>query len=286
MAGAKIMSLLGGSVEVVMHDVEEPLADDYFLEIKAEGMRLQRIFDFYDPKSELSLLNGKRRLKVSDEMVEVVGKGLMYAQETGGRYDISIGRRIIARKQGKLLPDVSCSYRDVEVDGNSISLTHPDVLLDLGSIAKGYIGDKIVEFMKRRGVESGFVDARGDMRTYGSHPERVVVQHPRDKSRTLRPMLLRNLAVATSGDYVQYHGSFDKSHIIGDTDFISVTVVAKELADADAIATCVFVLGSSEAGKFLSKRKDIKVYAIDRGMGEHAYNEFRSLLLAGAKNAF
>jgi len=274
---------MGGTVEVVMYGVEEPLANDYFEELHTEARRLQHIFDFFNPSSELSLLNKNRRMRVSDEMASILRKALEYSNETRGAYDISIGKQIMARKQGKSLPKISCSFRNILLEGNRVTLNHPDVLIDLGSIAKGYVGDRIIESMHEIGIESGFVDARGDMRTYGGREEVVRIQHPRDKNRTLNPIVVQDMAVATSGDYNQYYGSFDKSHIIGDTDFISATVVSEQLVDADALASCVFLLGTTKAGKFLEGHKDTKVFAIDKALDQHIYNDFQSLHFGGVE---
>jgi thiamine biosynthesis lipoprotein len=280
------MPLAGGTVEISMYGVLDPIARDYAELIHAEGQRLQRIFDFFSPESELSRLNKARNLSVSDELLAVVKKAIGYSRETGGKYDITLGRQFQARKKGLDLPAVSCSFRNVEIDGNTITLTHPDALLDLGSIAKGFIGDEIVEYMNGLGIESGFVDARGDLRAYGRYREVVSIKHPRKEGFIFRPIEIQNHAVATSGDYCQYHGTFETSHIIGDADFASVTVVAESLADADALATCVFVQGTQGAGRLLASHPEVKVFAIDKNMNWHLYNDFQRLALKGAGNGY
>ncbi|MDD5111310.1 MAG: FAD:protein FMN transferase [Candidatus Altiarchaeota archaeon] len=270
--------LAGGEIEIVMYGLEGSVGIDHAKLAAGEATRLQDIFNLYDPKSELSMLNTKRGKTVSDELRYVLAKALQYSRETGGAYDITLGRQYLARKQGRPLPNVSCTYEDITMDENNVSLNHPDILIDLGSIAKGYIGDRIAEYMQECGIESGFIDARGDMRAFGSRTETVAIQHPRKNGRIYDPILLQNNSVATSGDYVQYTGSYDNCHIVGESDLASVTTVAERLADADAIATCVFVLGSREAGKFLSKHPEIKALTVDKKMGISAYNGFQSLI--------
>jgi FAD:protein FMN transferase len=277
------IKLMGGRVAVTIYDIDSTEAgefyDDILEEVEDVGQRLQRTFDFFDPGSELSRLNRERELRVSKELAEVISSGLMFSEETGGRYDITFGRKIIARKLGEELPDTGCSYKDVSVVGRKVTLGHYDAMIDLGSIAKGYAVDRLVDYMIGIGIESGFVDARGDMRVFGRRTEEVAIQHPREHGRTINPFTLREASAATSGDYNQYYGSFDRSHIVGDTDFCSVTVVSESCTDADAIASCVFLMGSVGALDFLRRHKEARVFAMDRDLKNYSYNGFQDLLV-------
>jgi len=262
-----------------LYDIPRQVSGGFFERIWDEARRLQRIFSIYEPESELSRLNSVRVLDASDELVEVVSTALGFCEATSGAYDISQGKRFIARKTGSALPETSCSFRDIAVDGNRIVLAHPDVVLDLGSIAKGYIGDKIIDKMRRIGVRSGFVDARGDMRVFGANIEVISIQHPRDREKTLRPFVLDEAAVATSGDYRQYWGSYDRSHIVGETDFISATVIAPTLTEADALASCLFLAGSSDADRLMGKYPHARAVAYDRHMQEFIFGGFEASAL-------
>jgi FAD:protein FMN transferase len=278
----KKLSLFGGTVEIIMYDVDESLSDYFFDDIYSEALRLQKIFNFYDSESELSKLNRKRKMKVSDELLFVIYNALKYAKMTNGAYDISLGRQILNRKIGNDIPVMKCSYKDIFLDGNIIILNHPDVLIDLGSIAKGFIGDKIINYMQNLGIQSGFVDARGDLKIYGSHIEIVKIQDPR-KNESHYPILFENMAIATSGDYRQYYGSYDKSHILGQKDFISVTVAAETLMIADVAATCIFVLGSKQAEMFMTQNSELKCLATDTQLKVYDYNNFKDLLIKEEK---
>ena len=143
--------LVGDKITISLYDIDPVLAEPLLEETYKEAKRLEKIFNFYDKGSELSLLNKRRKLKVSNELLEVISKALIYSKLTSGDYDISLGKNFIERKSNKNLTKLSCSYKNIIIDGNEISLNHEDVLIDLGSIAKGYIVDKIIEFLKKRG---------------------------------------------------------------------------------------------------------------------------------------
>ncbi|MBN8215475.1 MAG: FAD:protein FMN transferase, partial [Spirochaetes bacterium] len=199
------------------------------------------IFNLYDPGSELSRLNLARQGEVSVEMAQVLALALDLCARFDGPYDISHGKRFLARKQGQSEPAVGGSFRDIALLGREVSLRHPDLLLDLGSLAKGYVVDRLFAWLEARGVGDAFIDARGDMRIAGRHTEFIGIQDPRGPETLGRPIRMKDLAVATSGDYSQYIGDFTKSHLVGKRSFCSATIIASRLDLADALATAAMV---------------------------------------------
>lgn len=230
-----IFPLFGARIRIILYDIEPVIGAALQEEIEVEALRLQRIFNVYDSESELSRLNKKRKMPCSKEMIEVLNEALFWCEQTQGIYDITKGRAFLERKAGKEITPVHCSYRDVRVSGNTVSLSHPDALIDLGSIAKGYITDKLIEFIHGLGIEGAFIDARGDLRISGPHHEIVDIQHPRTEE-AAGTLILENSAVATSGDYRQNTGVYENSHLVGAT-CASVTVIAPTLMLADVVAT-------------------------------------------------
>ena len=151
------------------------------------------------------------------------------------------------------------------------------VLVDLGSIAKGFIADRMAEQLRSDGVVSGLVDARGDIRVFG-RPQIINVQHPRKKGRAILAVKIKNSGIATSGDYSQYQKTYSRSHIINQADLISVTVVAPTLMEADAYATAIFVSGRAERQRLISQNRRIKVLTIDNKLQLRKYNGFAKLV--------
>ena len=266
--------LLGGKILIAFYDLEEATAKELFDRAYNEGLRLQKIFNFFDTKSELSKLNNRRKMRVSNELLEVLTKAIEYCEKTKGAYDISIGKNIIERKTNKPLSKINCTYQDIAISGHEVSLKHMDVLLDFGSLAKGYIVDKLTQFLASEGVENFFIDARGDMRSYGEHKEAVEVKHPRKEGAVLGPFTLQNKAIATSGDYNQYYENYDKSHILGQKELISVTVIANTTIEADVFASAVFLLSQKEREALIHTNPLIKVFVINKELKEKKYNGF------------
>jgi len=229
------------------------------------------IYSDYDPNSELSRLNalsGKGKQYVSPAMLDILLASQKAYQQSNGAYDISIGPlSMVWRKarKTKLFPDSSSVIKARHLIGLSrirIDSPHHSILmpvegmrLDLGGIAKGYVAQKIVDFLKEQGIKQSLVDAGGDM-AMGDPPNTsqgwiVGVNVPETTDELLSGYLvLHNMAVATSGDAYQYiaHNGKKYSHIIdprtgyGIQSQRNVTVIAKNGTDADWLATACSIL--------------------------------------------
>jgi FAD:protein FMN transferase len=268
--------LFGKEVEIVAWGADPGMAANILEEAYHEGLRLQKVFNFYDDSSELSRLNKRRRLQVSQELITVLKTAMKFSTLTAGAYDCSLGRIFLARKQGTKEPVLNCSYQDIAIRERTVTLRHPDVLIDLASIAKGFIADRMIAMMRKEGLVNGLVDARGDISVFGT-PQAIGIQHPREQGKLLCSITLKNQAVATSGDYHQYHETFENSHIINATDAISVTVIAKHLMLADAYATALFVVPKGSRKRLLSDPR-IQAMVVDKSLRQTYYNAFDRLI--------
>ena len=260
-------SMMGGTIEAVLYGTCD--TELIFSGLENEARRLQKIFDFFDASSELSMLNNKRSVAVSRELSDAVSMCLPYCALTDGAYDITLGKQISQRKKG--LPEMSagCSYKDIRITGNKITLKHPDAFLDLGSMAKGYIGDLLVSYLKKKGIEGAYIDLRGDIIYYGG-TEEIAIQHPRKKGETIYSFECPDAGIATSGDYRQYLGSFHNSHIINAKDLCSVTVIADTLAEAELLSSCIYVSGTIGLFEYAGK----KFYCVDNEMNTYKSEAF------------
>ncbi len=267
--------LFGGELLLIIYTEKNPgmIAKEFY----SEALRLEKIFNLFDEKSELSELNQKRKLKLSEELTEVIKKSLEFSKLSGGKYDISLGKRIMQRKKGEEEDKKECSYKDIKLNGNFVTLKNKSVMIDLGSIAKGYITDKLGKFLISNGIKEFVIDSRGDILFSGNYEHIIGVQHPRKNERLLS-IKIKNKSIATSGDYHQFYGTFDKSHIINQKDLVSVTVIAENLTEADVYATVLFVVDEKTREKILRKNKRIKVLTVDRKLKNRMYNNFQEAI--------
>ena len=259
-------SLMGGEIEFRFYGLPSGIAEEIAALSHLEGKRLEKIFNFYDSKSELNQLNKNRKAKLSLELLEVLKKALEFSELTNGAYDVGLGKNYLERKKGLALSQLGCSYKDIKVTGEEVEFLNKDLVIDLGSLAKGYIVDKLVEFIAKNGVENFLVDARGDLRIFGDNEETIDVQHPREKNKVIYNFKLNNQALATSGDYNQYVGDYDHSHVVGKKEIISASVIAPTLMEADVFATCLMVLSRDKREKLIKDFPQYKVLLIDNNL--------------------
>jgi thiamine biosynthesis lipoprotein len=215
------VNLGGGDARITVEEAHLPM-------IREEAERLDSIFSFYDPQGELHRLNHDRRIVPGPELRAVIATALRYCELTGGRYDITHGKLFVAQKSRLALPVIGCSWRDVVFQDDEIVLKHPDAMIDLGSIAKGYIIDHLAAR-----VPSVFIDAHGDGKSKG------VVQTVKVGPRSLR---IKDVAFATSRDSLPYAHNGTR-HIVGMTDVRTATVLAPTAIEADALSTALYLCG-------------------------------------------
>jgi thiamine biosynthesis lipoprotein len=237
---------------------------------------LNHIFSNYDSSSELSKINASAGLlpyKMSTAMLDLVQKSQYAYIQSKGAYDISIGPLSSlwrnARK-AKLFPEASTVLATKKLVGlnqvkinkrlGTIFLPNANMQLDFGGIAKGYIAQWVINFLKANGIQQALVDAGGDIVMSGPPLNQqgwlIGVNLPETTDQLLNKKLqLSNCSVATSGDvfqFIEYKG-VKYSHIInpltgyGVTNLRNVTIVAKTGATADWLATACSILPIKEA---------------------------------------
>lgn len=237
---------------------------------------LNHIFSNYDSSSELSKINASAGLlpyKMSRAMLDLVQKSQYAYIQSKGAYDISIGPLSSlwrnARK-AKLFPEASTVLATKKLVGlnqvkinkrlGTIFLPNANMQLDFGGIAKGYIAQWVINFLKANGIQQALVDAGGDIVMSGPPLNQqgwlIGVNLPETTDQLLNKKLqLSNCSVATSGDvyqFIEYKG-VKYSHIInpltgyGVTNLRNVTIVAKTGATADWLATACSILPIQEA---------------------------------------
>jgi thiamine biosynthesis lipoprotein len=145
-----------------------------------------------------------------------------------------------------------------------ISFTDPDVELDLGGIAKGYGVDRAVEALQRAGVTQALVNVGGDLYALGNAedggPWRIGIRSPEEPGRLAGELEVRDAAVATSGDYLQFfqHGGRRYHHLLDPvtgaprlTAVHSLTIQATTCLVADAAATALYGMPRARAERVL-----------------------------------
>jgi FAD:protein FMN transferase len=141
--------------------------------------------------------------------------------------------------------------------------------IGFGAIGKGYAANKARYLMMQMGIESGMVNAGGDLITWGTtgHGEewKIGLADPKKEKDHIAYLEIGDMAVVTSGDYERFSmiNGVRYSHIIDPrtgypcSGLKSVTIVCPDAEIADALATSVFVMGQEKGMKLINQMKDV-----------------------------
>ena len=265
------LARMGTVFRIVLYHSDQALASKAAMAAFTRVERLEQILSDFREDSEVRRLcreGAGRPLPVSPELYFLLDKSLEFSRLTGGAFDVTIGpvTRLWreSRRAGEP-PDPGelararelTGYQNVILDRDkqAVHLLLAGMRLDFGAIAKGYAADEALRILGAHGIRRALVDAGGDI-SLGDPPPgetgwRVAVRTGDAAPATNASLMLRNQAVATSGDAYQFFqkGGVRYSHIIEPAggaavkNSPSVTAIAPDGATADALATALSILG-------------------------------------------
>lgn len=237
------------------------------------------------PESEVSQINqaaGQDMLGISDYTLKLLRTALEVGEQTDGAFDVTVGKIKdhwgFTKENPKIPTDSELTellklvdFRQLVVEDSRAMLAKTGMKIDLGGIAKGLTIDEAVRVLQESGIRAGLVDAGGDMRMFGKHPQnpawRIGIRHPRPGQKSMLGVLSTQAnSVATSGDYERYfERDGDRYHHILDPETgkpankcVSVTILTESAMLADAYATAVFVLGPQKGGDFIETLDNVE----------------------------
>ena len=204
---------------------------------------------------------------VSDDTVRVLELALEVCESSGGALDITIapavdlwdfksGEAVIPAKDDIAAAMEQVDYTKVILDGNTVRVPE-GMQIDLGAVAKGYIADRVAQFLSDKGVESAALNFGGNVIAMGSKPDgsgwNIGIQDPEAPTGDSAAVLsVQGLSVVTSGVYqrgfdlngVRYHHILDsETGYPVQNGVASVTIISSESALGDALSTACFAMG-------------------------------------------
>ncbi|MDN3655187.1 FAD:protein FMN transferase [Ferruginibacter paludis] len=284
--------LMGNQFELSVVAVNEDWAIQRIDAGIAEIKRIEKLLTTFDEGSETNLINrnaGLEPVKVSEETFQLIERSLKISGLTQGAFDITYGSidkslwnfdttmnalpdKETARKMVKLI-----NYRNIILDkeAGTVFLKEKGTRIGFGGIGKGYAAEMAKKVMVQQGVESGIVNASGDLTAWGLQPDgeewTIGIADPNNSGQVFSFIKITGLAVATSGNYEKYIVVDGKkySHTINPrtglpvTGIKSVTIITKNAEIADAMATPVTIMGIKAGLGMINQIKDIEAIIVD-----------------------
>lgn len=243
--------------------------------------------------SDVSKINNAKGtpVKVSDETFDLIKKGIYYSDISDGLFDITIAGAtklwdFHENNSSNTLPDDELinaavshiSYKNIIIDetNKTVALKDPLAEIDLGGLAKGYIADRIKEYLVLKNVTSAIINLGGNILTIGSKPDnqpfKIGIKKPFFPGEIITDVSLTDNGVATSGIYERYFKINDKvyHHILNpktgypvETDLYSVSVISDSSVESDALGTICILLGKEKASDFVKQFSDARFIFVD-----------------------
>jgi thiamine biosynthesis lipoprotein len=254
---------------------------------------LEQILSVYIPTSDLSRLNARAMdtpVTVSLATMEMMRLALDIHRDTDGAFDITAAalsqvwgfssRRGAMPTPEEIQNALECIGSDaIELDdfGSSIRFSR-NISVNPGGIGKGFAIDQAAQLLLDQGVgefviHGGKSSARAHGRQLLSQPQsgwKVAVRHPEQTQHILGSLLLHDNALGTSGPANQYFyfRGVRYGHIIDPRTGwpaqgpLSVTVLHRSAASADALATGLYVMGVDAAIAYCESRPEVGLLAL------------------------
>ena len=274
--------------------------------------KYEKIFSRTASDSELYKLNHRQftpvdgtdnTYQVSASLAELVQKGLYYSELSDGAFDIAIEPLTSLwdfTAEDPQVPEDSliqtalskCDYHNVTVggkDNNEITLKTDDTAIELGAIAKGYIADRLKEYLISQDVKSAIINLGGNVLCIGGKPDdssfKIGIQKPfADRSETIAVMDIKDKSVVSSGVYERcfeqdgtlYHHLLNpKTGYPYDNGLIAVTIISDQSVDGDALSTTCFALGLEDGLKLTESLDDVQAFFVTSDYAIHYTKDFQ-----------
>jgi thiamine biosynthesis lipoprotein len=288
----KVLKLMGNRFEISVVSRNEISASAHIDEAVNEIQRIEKLLTTFSESSQTNLINrnaGIRPVKVDLEVLELIARSKKISELTQGAFDISYGSvdkrfwnfdqhmdslpdPVEAKKQVRLI-----NYKNIELDeaGRTVFLKEKGMRIGFGGIGKGYAADRAKGVLLEKGVQSGIVNAAGDLTAWGNqpngHPWTIGIADPNALREAFSYLEVSNLSIATSGNYEKYVmiGGKKYSHTINPKTGMpvngikSVTILSPSAEFSDAMATPVMVMGTKVGLNMINQIKGVGCIIVD-----------------------
>ena len=285
------MHLMGNHFEITVVAADAYWANQRIDMGVKEIKRIEALLTTYNNESETNQINqyaGVRPVLVSHEMIQIIERSRKISEITQGAFDITYGSvdkslwnfdtqmtSLPSKKTAKSSVRL-INYKNIEVDmiHSTVFLKEKGMRIGFGGIGKGYAAEMAKQVMKKAGVESGVVNASGDLTAWGNMPNglpwTIGIANPNLSNQIFSYMDITDMSVATSGNYEKfvmidgkkYSHTIDPKTGLPISGIKSVTIISANAEVADAMATPVMIMGVKAGLHMINEIKHIEAIII------------------------
>ena len=284
--------LMGSPILLKLFEDKKDVAGEVFNLIK----HYEDIFTVNRDKSEVMDINhaaGTHPVAVSKPVFDLIKIAKQASTLPGSTFNVAIGPIIKLWKIGfngksvppaqdikNLLPMTRPEFIVLDEKQQTVFLSNFGMEIDLGGIAKGYIADRVRDFLlHEKKIKDGLINLGGNVYAMGTPLGEWSIglkrpfAKPEDPDDFIGIIQVTNKSVVTSGVYERYFEQDGKMyhHLINpstgyplDNELLSVTVISSESLDGDVWATLLYGYGLKRSYNAIKHRDDIEAIFITR----------------------
>ena len=253
--------------------------------------------------SEISRINNAKcnPVEVSDETLTLIKTGIYSSELSDGAFDITISPVSMLWDFKSESPSVPSQetieeavshvdYHNIVIEGNTVQLTDPQAGIDVGALAKGYIADRLKEYLQEEGVEHALINLGGNVLAMGTKTDgsdyNIGIQKPFDETgEPVTAVKIADESVVTSGIYQRY---FEQDNILYhhildprtgypcENNLYSVSIITDSSLTADALSTTCFLLGYEKGMELINQLDDVDAVFITDDETIHYSDNFQN----------
>lgn len=306
----KTIHLMGTTITLtITHHNPHPILEDVVSLLKKYEQR----FSANDSRSELSEVNQKAGIEpvhVHAELYDLINIGCIHSLPKNSLLNIAIGPLIQTWRIGfndarvpstneiqGLIKQIDPHQIQLDPEKQTVFLTQKEMAIDLGALAKGYIADRLIDYLKEMAVHSALINLGGNLVTFGSalnrvdHQWRIGIQNPvKTRGNSQSILKVQNKSVVTSGIYERkleengqtFHHIFDpKTGYPIETETASLTIVSDLSVDGEIWSTRLYGQPIEQVIETLNSTDGVEGLVISTE-GEVAYSKGMNSFLVNA----
>ncbi len=269
-----------------------------------EVQRIERLLTTFSEDSETAKINagaGLHPVAVSREVFELIKRAQRISALTQGAFDLSYGSidkrfwnfdiymTALPDREAELASIRLINYQNIVLNekDHTVFFKEKGMRIGFGGIGKGYAAFMAAELLKSAGIESGVVNAAGDLLAWGNQPDgrpwTIGIADPDHKSTVFSSFKISGLAVATSGNYEKfatidgrrYSHTIDPKTGFPVSGIKSVTIICPNAELADALTTPVMVMGVKAGLGMINQMNGIACAIMDDAGALHTSKNIR-----------
>jgi thiamine biosynthesis lipoprotein len=279
------MLLMGMRFEISIVAENSRWADERVQDAIKEINRVEKLISAFSDDSTVNEINrnaGVKPVKTNAEIFRLIDMSLKISEITNGLFDITYhttdkGDENIHKSKGnKIIPN-EINYKNIVLDtkNQTVFLKDKNIRISFGANSKGYAADRAKYVLQMNGVNSGVINAGGDIITWGLQPGNeqwtIAAADPEQLHLSFANVPLSNMAVATSVNNKTNTAAISEKYLsvispetaCNMSGIKSVSIISTSAELADSLSAAVMLMGINAGLYLINQLNQVACIIID-----------------------